>query len=483
MGANGIVLKVTMKAPTEFVFDACITLDEKWNFNVEMLVNEKPLIFDCKFEISEMRLTFSYDEESTAIVFKYDFVPLKIPLVNSWKNYLLNKKIDPAFGRYIATLAFRSTTLGDIMANLNHEIFGLMHFKTEIQIHDLKMINEYKVEDDIINTFTIQHPSLEQDVVFTGLMHTEDECMVHLKLSAGTFGEEFFKVAGEMIYLSALDGSDCVFRSEFSLPKTFEYLSLKVVSPAGDFVCEARLADAKLEVLMNLGAEQEFKLIFAVEESSTLVFMIAHVLETETHEDMTVKLFTDGEIVTFNAYVTPELIEFVKDLDVEDIWNTMMVTYVELFKELMARFTIAKATIIEPVLVTLQPVFVKLVLVHNEMYEKNLYFLRDIEEQFLYYTMDCITKVKEAIKELVEKTNDLMTDFTLEKMSLKFEDTFQAYFMEISTQWNVLVDLIFDAETWTTLYTKYAPFEIMEFEWTADTVSLTMKLMQLCHMC
>merc|ERR1712002_1234698 len=108
--ANGIVLKVTMKAPTEFVFDACITLDEKWNFNVEMLVNEKPLIFDCKFEISEMRLTFSYDEESTAIVFKYDFVPLKIPLVNSWKNYLLNKKIDPAFGRYIATLAFRSTT-------------------------------------------------------------------------------------------------------------------------------------------------------------------------------------------------------------------------------------------------------------------------------------------------------------------------------------------------------------------------------------
>merc|ERR1712002_627221 len=154
----------------------------------------------------------------------------------------------------------------------------------------------------------------------------------------------------------------------------------------------------------------------------------------------------------------------VKDLDVEDIWDAMMVTYVELFKELMARFTIAKATIIEPVLVTLQPVFVKLVLVHNEMYEKNLYFLRDIEE-------------------LVEKTNDLMTDFTLEKMSLKFEDTFQAYFMEISTQWNVLVDLIFDAETWTTLYTKYAPFEIMEFEWTADTVSLTMKLMQLCHMC
>merc|ERR1712002_1214260 len=298
--ANGIVLKVTMKAPTEFVFDACITLDEKWNFNVEMLVNEKPLIFDCKFEISEMRLTFSYDEESTAIVFKYDFVPLKIPLVNSWKNYLLNKKIDPAFGRYIATLAFRSTTLGDIIANLNHEIFGLMHFKTEIQIHDLKMINEYKVEDDVINTFIIQHPSLEQDVVFTGLMHTEDECLVHLKLSAGTFGDEvivetFLKKESEMYLLQA----------------------------------NLKHASSKLDTVMKI----------------TLL---------------------NGEV------------------------------------------------------------FVKLVLVHNEMYEKNLYFLRDIEEQFLYYTMDCITKVKEAIKELVEKTNDLMTDFTLEKMSLKFEDTFQA---------------------------------------------------------
>merc|ERR1711931_39428 len=149
--ANGIVLKVTMKAPTEFVFDACITLDEKWNFNVEMLVNEKPLIFEYKFEGNEMILSLAYKEESTAIVFKYEFVPLSIPLVYSWKNYLLHKKMDPSFGRYIATFAFRSTTLGDIVANLNHEILELTHFKTEMQIQDLKMINEYKIEDDIIN--------------------------------------------------------------------------------------------------------------------------------------------------------------------------------------------------------------------------------------------------------------------------------------------------------------------------------------------
>merc|ERR1711931_65462 len=332
--ANGIVLKVTMKAPTEFVFDACITLDEKWNFNVAMLVNEKPLIFEYKFEGNEMILSLAYKEESTAIAFKYDFVPLNIPLVYSWKNYLLHKKMDPSFGRYIATLAFRSTTLGDIVANLNHEILELTHFKTEMQIQDLKMINEYKVEDDIINTFTIQHSSLEQDVIVTAFMHTEDE-LVNFKISAA--------------------------------------------SSKLDTVMKITVLDSKCEVLINYDAEKEIKLIFAVEESNTSVFMIVHTLETETHEDMTVKLFSDGEIVTFNAYVTPGLIEFVKDMDLTAIWDE---TYAELCKELIARYTIISETIIEPVLAALQP-YIDILTVNVQQIINDLMTEFSVEKFFL----------------------------------------------------------------------------------------------------